>query len=313
MKTTFKDILPALFPALFALLARWSRGGPEGPDQRRGSHVPLPHLLEVVRRIPQAASGRGDQLPVDRLGRRHPPAHERDGLLRRLGRADDERPARGRSARDPPLPDRPRRRRPRLQHPGRQRRAEVHGAGPRRDLSRQDHEVERPGDHEAESRREPPGDGYRGRTSVGRLGHDVHLGRLPLEDLSRVEEEGRRRDVRQLARRRRRQGERGRRRPRETDPGRDRLRRAHLRDPEQDLVRVGPEHGRGVRPLVARLRDRGGGRSGQGHAEGLSRLDHERTRLRRVSRSAPSPGCSSTRIRRTRSSRRSWSISCTGL
>ena len=46
----------------------------------------------------------------------------------------------------------------------------------------------------------------------GRLGHDLHLGRLPGEGLAGVEDEGRRRHVGELADRRRRQGQRGRRR-----------------------------------------------------------------------------------------------------
>ncbi len=108
MKTTFKEILPVLFGS-FAVLAVTAGGGTEGPDQRRGRDVPLPDLLEVVRRVPQAAPRRGDQLPVDRLGRRHSPAHERDRLLRRFRRADDERPARRGSGRHPSLPDGPRR------------------------------------------------------------------------------------------------------------------------------------------------------------------------------------------------------------
>ena len=62
----------------------------------------------------------------------------------------------------------------------------------------------------------------------------------------RVEEEGRRRDLGQLAGRRRRQGQRRRGRPRQADAGLDRLRRAHLRAPEQDRLRLGSEHGRGV-------------------------------------------------------------------
>ena len=86
------------------------------------------------------------------------------------------------------------------------------GAAARRHLPRQDHEVERPGDREAERRRQPAGDGHHRRAPLGRLGHDLHLGRLPVEGLARVEEEGRRRDVGELAGRRRRQGQRGRRR-----------------------------------------------------------------------------------------------------
>ena len=54
-----------------------------------GRDVPEPDLLEVVLRVQQAAPERRDQLPVDRLRRRHPADHEPDGVLRRHRRADD--------------------------------------------------------------------------------------------------------------------------------------------------------------------------------------------------------------------------------
>ena len=69
--------------------------GPDGPDQRRRRDVPVPDLLEVVLRVQQAPPRRRDQLPVDRLGRRHPAAHQPDRLLRRDRRADDRRAALG--------------------------------------------------------------------------------------------------------------------------------------------------------------------------------------------------------------------------
>ena len=93
----------------------------DGADQRRGRDVPVPDLLEVVRRVQQAAPERADQLPVDRLGRRHPADHQPDGVLRRHRRPDDQRPAAGGARQDPALPDRARRRRAGLQHPGRDR------------------------------------------------------------------------------------------------------------------------------------------------------------------------------------------------
>ena len=51
--------------------------GADGADQRRRRDVPVSDLLEVVLRVQQAAPERADQLPVDRLRRRHPAAHER--------------------------------------------------------------------------------------------------------------------------------------------------------------------------------------------------------------------------------------------
>ena len=61
------------------------------------------------------------------------------------------------------------------------------------------------------------GDRHHRRAPLRRLGHDLHLGRLPVEGVARVEEQGRRRHVGELAGRRRRQGQRGRRRPRHAD------------------------------------------------------------------------------------------------
>ena len=209
----------------------------EGPDQRRRRDVPVPDLLEVVLRVQQAAPERGDQLPVDRVGRRHPPDHQRHGVLRRHRRPDDQRPAAGRAGEDPALPDGARRRRAGLQHPERERRAEVHRSGARRHLPRQDHQVERSGDREAEPRREPAGDRHHGRPSIRRLGHDLHLGGLPGQGVARVEEQGRRRHGGQLAGRPRRQGQRGRGRARHADARLDRLRRADLRPAEQDQLR----------------------------------------------------------------------------
>ena len=61
-----------------------------------GATFPYPDLLEVVLRVQQDQAGRADQLPVDRLGRRHPPAHQPDGVLRRHRRPDDDGPDAGR-------------------------------------------------------------------------------------------------------------------------------------------------------------------------------------------------------------------------
>ena len=128
--------------------AATGRGGTgrDRSDQRRGRDFPESDLLEVVRRVQQAAPERADQLPVDRLGRRHPAADEPDGVLRRHRRPDDRR-------------DSSPRRRGKILHlptvlgavvpvyniPGVNARAEVHRADPRGHLPRQDHEVERPG------------------------------------------------------------------------------------------------------------------------------------------------------------------------
>jgi hypothetical protein len=126
-----------------------------------------------------------------------------------------------------------------------------------------------------------PGNGHHRRASLGRLGHDLHLGGLSLEGLSGVEEAGRRRDVGQLARRCRRQGERRRVRPRDADPGRHRLRRADLRDPEQDQRTGRCRTWRANSCGLARLGDRGGGWERPGPCQSrLPRFDHERARQR---------------------------------
>ena len=73
--------------------------------QGAGRDVPLPALLEVGRGVPEGRSRRPHQLPVDRLGRRHPPDHREDGRFRRDRRADDRRRA-GQGARQArPHPD----------------------------------------------------------------------------------------------------------------------------------------------------------------------------------------------------------------
>ena len=213
-----------------------------------GRDVPVPDLLEVVLRVQQAAPERADQLPVDRIGRRHPADHQPDGVLRRDRRPDDQRPAARGAGQDSALPDGARRRRAGLQHPGRDRRAEVHGPGARGHLPRQDHEVERPGDREAEPRRQPAGQptspSCTARTARARRYIWVdYLAKVSPEWKTKVGvatavnwpagvggkgNEG----VAGLV---------------HADARVDRLRRADLRAPEQDQLRLGAEHGRRVR------------------------------------------------------------------
>ena len=121
------------------------------------------------------------------------------------------------------------------------------GRGARRHLPRQDHEVERPGDREAERRREPAGDRHHRRAPrpTARARRYIwvdYLAKVSPEWKTKV---GVATSV-ELADRRRRQGQRGRRRPRHADARLDRLRRADLRAAEQDQLRLGAEHGRRV-------------------------------------------------------------------
>ena len=191
------------------VLARRHARRPEDPDQRCGGHVPQSDLLEVVQRVQQAEAAGRDQLPVDWLGRRHPPDPAAHGVLRRDRRPDDGGADAGRARQDPSPPDGPRRGRAGLQHPGRQAGAEVHGPAARRHHARQDHQMERPGDCQVECRRHTARHRHRRRSPVRRLRHDVYLGRLPFQGIARVPQDGGRRDLRQMARRRRRQGQRG--------------------------------------------------------------------------------------------------------
>ena len=149
-------------------------------------------------------------------------------------------------------------------------------------ISRQGHEVERPGDHGSNPGVNLPGSDI----TVVHRSDGSGTTYIFVDYLSKVSPEfkkhGRRRDLGQLARGPGRKGQRGRRRARQADAGLDRLRRADLRDPEQDRLRLGPEHGRRVRPLLDRIRDRGRRRRRQGDAARLPRLDHQRARQGRL-------------------------------
>ena len=123
---------------------------------------------------------------------------------------------------DAPLSDRARRRRARLQHPRRDRRAEVHRPAPGRHLPRQGDEVERSGDREGEPGREAPRHGHHRRPPRRRLRDDATSGATTSSKVSPgVEGQGRRRHLGELAGRRGRQGQRrGRRAGRARPPAR---------------------------------------------------------------------------------------------
>ena len=191
--------------------------------------------------------------------------------------------------------------------PGVTARAEVHRPAARRHLPRQDHEVERPGDREAEPGRQAAGDATSPSSHRSDGSGTTYIWvRLPVEGLAGVQEQGRRRHVGELAGRRRRQGQRGRRRPRQADARLDRLRRADLRAAEQDQLRHGAERGgrvrAGRRSTSVTAAAAGAAANDAGR---LPRLDHERAGQRAPIRSRRSPGCCSTRTRRTRRRRRS--------
>ena len=104
-----------------------------------------------------------------------------------------------------------------------------------------------PAHREAEPRRQPAEYRHHSRASIGWIGDDLHLDRLPGQGVAGMERQGRRRSVAELAGRRRRQRQRRCVGPGHADTRLDRLRRADLRAAEQDQLRSGPECGRRIR------------------------------------------------------------------
>ena len=114
--------------------------------------------------------------------------------------------------------------------------------GPRRadagqHLSRQDHQMERSGDRQAQPERQAAVAGDRRRASLRRLGHDLHLHQLSVEGEPGLEVEGRREHRRRMAGRHRRARATKASRTTSTQAnGVDRLCRIRLRAAEQDDV-----------------------------------------------------------------------------
>src|SRR6185437_15163034 len=123
---------------------------------------------------------------------------------------------------------------------------------------------------------EPSGHRDHRRASLRRLGHDLHLVRLPLEGEPRVAVEGRQGHLDQLAHRGRRQGQRGRRLVRAAHQRRDRLRRVRVRAAEPHDVCGDAEQGRRVR-VAQRAVLPGGGR-GRGLEQGARHEPHAHRR-----------------------------------
>ena len=151
-------------------------------DQRRRQHVRLAARLDL-----DAGPRLGVRLhgPVQRrrLRRRHPGDHEPHGRLRRLRRAADARPVhRLQRLRPDPVGARrhgDRRTTSRASTSPKNTNLQSLGRRDREDLHGRDHELERPGDQEAE----PEGDAARPEDHAGlphgQLGHDLQLHRLP--------------------------------------------------------------------------------------------------------------------------------------
>ena len=124
---------------------------------------------------------------------------------------------------------------------------EAEWPGPRRYLSRQDHQVERSGDRRAESRREAARCADLAGAARRRIGHDLHFHQLSFEDEPGLEVEGRRGHGGQLAGGRRWQGQRGRLGIRAAPAELDRLRRICIREAEQDDLCADAELRRRIR------------------------------------------------------------------
>src|SRR5881394_462838 len=136
--------------------------------------------------------------------------------------------------------------------------------------------MERRGAGETESGRHAAVDRYHRGASFRRFGHDLHLGRLPVEVLSRIHEAGRGEQLRQLAGRRGWQRQRRGVGPRPADARIDWLRRTDLRAADKDQLRPGDEHGGRAREGLSAVGDGGSGGRGGEDAGGLPNFDYQR-------------------------------------
>ncbi len=143
------------------------------------------------------------------------------------------------------------------------------------------------------------------RAQIRRFGHDVRVCRLPVEDLAGMETESGRQLVAELAGRGRGQRQRGCRRPRHPDARLSRVCRAGVCAPEQDQLRRGAKSERRVHRPRCGLGDCRCCRCSADHAERLPRVDHEFARKGRVPHLVVHLDSSCTKIRRTRTRRRS--------
>ena len=217
--------------------------------QRRRQHVRLAARLDVDAG-PRHRLRLHGAVQRDRLRRRHPGDHQPHGRLRRLGRASDAGsvhcvqrlcpdPVGARRDVDP------------VQRP--RDHARLSGGAPpslrrrdRQDLHGPDHELERPGDQEAEPEGDDAGPEDHAGLPHGQLRHDLQLHRLPRGGQPDLEHEGRQGPVGFLADRHRRQRLRRRRRRRRQHARRHLLRGHRVRAREPAALRGDPERGRQV-------------------------------------------------------------------
>ena len=160
------------------------------------------------------------------------------------------------------------------------------GPGRRRHLRRQDHEVERRADRLAQQGNQASRERHSRGASLRRQRHHLHLLRLSVDREPVVGAGARKGEGTRVARRTRRQGQRGRRRSGEADAGRDRLRRAGVR--EAEFAARSPTsrtpNGEFVTPTIESVTTAAAARGGEAARQhGLSYLDRERERQGRVS------------------------------
>ena len=238
------------------------------------------------------------QLPGHRLGRRHRAVHRRHRRLRRHRRGDeaDEEVAAAKKKGDAgPRPDRARRGHGLLQRLRRRQGPQARRRDDRRHLPRQDQEVERPGDRQAEPGAKLPDTDITVCHRSDESGTTKNFTDVPRRLLARVEERPGVDKTVKWPTGTGAKGNDGVAGLRQADRRRGRLRRAGLRAAEQLHHRRGQEQVGQLRRADARV-DLGGRRGRRG--PGRPALQHDQRAGRaRPTRSPRRRSCSSTRTR----------------
>ena len=270
-----KRLLGALIAALaltFAVAACGSSssdssssgsGGGQLAAGRRRQHPGRAADVEMAVRL-RVQVGNHGHLRRDRQRRRDRADHLAHRRLRRLRRAADRRTVR-RSRRQGEVEQIPWALSGTVPAYNVKRRAEepqTERRSPRRHLPRQDHQLGRPGDRQAQPGRQPAEHQDHPGLPQRRQRRHLRVHQLPLDDRPRIQVEGRHLDPGQVPDRRRRRKERRRRRGDRPDRRRDRLRRARLRALQRTQHAAGRKLGRGI-PRTGREERRSGRRRGQ--------------------------------------------------
>ena len=183
-----------------AATRRWCPARPESRRSRRprgggaaltgaGATFPNPIYTKWFDAY-HKADRRPDQLPVDRLRRRHPPVHRGDGGLRRHRRTDEGRADRRGPGQRPAHPHRARRRGRHLQPAAASARRRCASTAPPWPTSSSAGSPSgtTPGIAALNPGVSLPATGHHRGASLGRVGHHLHLHRLPVQGLARVED-----------------------------------------------------------------------------------------------------------------------------